>query len=110
METGKKSLSFHFRCLLQNKMQEEFKELECNSVAKNDFETMRFNNFWAKDVSMYRNTGNAAMRILLPFSTTYMRKSSFSELVSVLTKAGNKPVVKQIRDMHCFQLSQELSS
>ena len=48
METGKKSLSFRFRCLLPDKMQEEFLELKCNSVAKDDFETMPLNDFWAK--------------------------------------------------------------
>ena len=39
---------------------------------------------------MYRNIVNVATGILLPFSATYVCESSFSERVSVKTKASNK--------------------
>ena len=39
---------------------------------------------------MYRNIGNVAKHILLPFSATCMYESGFSELVSVKTKARSK--------------------
>ena len=39
---------------------------------------------------LYRNIGNVAMRILLPFSTTCMYESGFFALVSVKTKTRSK--------------------
>ena len=48
---------------------EELLELKCNSVAKDNFETMPLNDSWVKYVRVYRNIGNVDMRILvlLPF-------------------------------------------
>ena len=57
--------------LLPNKIQKQFLEFKCYSVTKDDFETRPLNDFWAKYVQAYRNIGNVAMRIPLPFSATY---------------------------------------
>ena len=55
-------------------------ELKCSSVAKDDFEKMPLNAFWAKYVRRYKNIGNIAMRILLLFSATCMYESGFLHL------------------------------
>ena len=34
--------------ILSEELQEEFLEMKCNSTAKDDFEAMSLNNFWAK--------------------------------------------------------------
>ena len=73
-----------------DKIQEEFLELKCDSVAKDVFKTLPLNDSWAKQVHVFRNIGNIAMRILLPFSATYMCERRFSALVSVKTRARNK--------------------
>ena len=59
--------------LLPNKTQEEFSELKCNSVAKEDFEAITLNDFWAKYVPLYRNIVNVAVHILLSFSAMSIR-------------------------------------
>ena len=59
---------------------EEFLELKCNSVAKDDFEY----------VLVYSNISNVAMRISLLFLATFMYESGCSTLVSMKAKARNK--------------------
>jgi hypothetical protein len=76
--------------ILPDDLQEEFLEMKCNSTAKDDFESMPLNDFWVKYVGVYNNVGNVALRILTPFSATYLCESGFSALVSVKTKARNK--------------------
>ena len=76
--------------ILPDNLQEEFLELKCNSTAKDDFEVMPLNDFWPKYMHIYKNVGSAALRILLPFSSTYICKSGFSTLVNVKTKYRTK--------------------
>ena len=76
--------------ILLKELQEEFLEMKCNSTAKDDFEAMSLNNFWAKYLHIYKNVGSVAIRTLLPFSSTYLCKSGLSALVSMKTKFRNK--------------------
>ena len=76
--------------ILSNNLQKEFLEMKCNSTAKDDFEAMSLNDFWAKYLPVYKNVGSAAIRTLLPLSSTYLCESGFSTLVSVKTKFRNK--------------------
>ena len=76
--------------ILSEELQEEFLEMKCNSTAKDDFEAMSLNNFWAKYLHMYKNVGSVAMHTLLPFSSTYLCESGFSALVCIKTKFRNK--------------------
>ena len=76
--------------ILSEELHEEFLEMKCNSNAKDDFEAMPFNNFWAKYLHIYKNVGSVAIRTLLPFSSTYLCESGFSALVSMKTKFRNK--------------------
>ena len=76
--------------ILLEELQEEFLEMKCNSTAKDDFEAMFLNDFWAKYLRIYKNVGSVAIRTLLPFSSTYFCESGFSALVSIKTKFRNK--------------------
>ena len=76
--------------ILPDNLQEEFLELKCNSTAKDDFQVMPLNDFWPKYMHIYKNVGSAALRILLPFSSTYICESGFSTLVTVKTKYRSK--------------------
>ena len=76
--------------ILPDNLQEEFIEMKCNSTAKDDFEVMPLNEFWTKYMHIYKNVGSAALRTLLPFSSTYLYESRFSTLVNVKTKCRSK--------------------
>ena len=76
--------------ILPDNLQEEFIEMKCNSIAKDDFEVMPLNEFWAKYMHIYKNVGSAALQTLLPFLSTYLCESGFSTLVNVKTKCRNK--------------------
>ena len=76
--------------ILSDNLQEQFLEIKCNSTAKDDFEAISLNDFWAKYLLVYKNVGSVAIRTLLPFSSTYLCESGFSTLVSVKTKSRNK--------------------
>lgn len=85
--------------ILDDDLQEEFLEMKYNSTAKDDFENMPLDNFWAKYVRVYTKVGNVALRVLLPFSSTYLCESGFSTLVSIKTKARNKLICEA--DLRC---------
>ena len=76
--------------ILPDNSQEEFIETKCNSIAKDDFEVMPLNEFWAKYIHIYKNVGSATLRTLLPFSSTYLCESGFSTVVNVKTKCRSK--------------------
>ena len=73
--------------ILPDNLQEEFTEMKCNSTAKDYFEVMPLNEFWAKYMHIYKNVGSA---LLLPFSSTYLCESGFSILINVKTKCRSK--------------------
>ena len=85
--------------ILSEELQEEFLEMKCNFNAKDDFEAMPLNNFWAKYLHIYKNVGSVAIPTLLPFSSTYLCESGFSALVSMETKFRNKLEYKA--DLRC---------
>ena len=59
-------------------LQEEFLEMKCNSIAKNNFKAMSLTDFREKYVHIYKIVGAVSIRTLLPFSSTYMSENSFS--------------------------------
>ena len=85
--------------ILSEELQEEFLEMKCNSTAKDDFETMSLNDYWAKYLRIYKNVRSVAIRTLLPFSSTYLCESGFSALVSTKTKCRNK--LEYEADLRC---------
>ena len=85
--------------ILPDNLQEEFLEIKCNCTAKNDFEVMSLNEFWAKYLNIYKNVGSAALQTLLPFTSTYLCESGFSTLVNLETKCRSK--LECEADMRC---------
>ena len=51
---------------------------------------MPLNELWAEYMHIYKNVGRAALRTLLPFSSTYLCESGFFTLGIVKTKCRSK--------------------
>ncbi|KAF2356296.1 hypothetical protein FHG87_012948 [Trinorchestia longiramus] len=76
--------------LLLESLQEEAIDLKCDSSAKRDFETMKLEEFWVKYLRMYPKVGEKTLRVILPFSSTYLCEAGFSALVVLKTKQRNR--------------------
>ncbi|XP_064079476.1 protein FAM200A-like [Macrobrachium nipponense] len=85
--------------LLLESLQEEAIDLKCDSSAKRDFETMKLEEFWVKYLPMYPNVGEEALRVILPFPSTYLCEAAFSALVVLKTKQRNRLDVEN--DLRC---------
>ena len=70
-----------FRCHVHEipeDKQDEFLELQHNSSAKDEIEAVEeLGDFWVKMLPIYPQLSNVALRILLPFSSTYMCEQDF---------------------------------
>ena len=94
-----------FRCPvddLPDDIQEEFLELINNTAAKEDFQEQQqfsISNYWARMLSDYPKTSEFALKILIPFSSTYLCESGFSTLVVIKSKARNR--LDAQADMRC---------
>ncbi|KAF2346245.1 hypothetical protein FHG87_023000 [Trinorchestia longiramus] len=85
--------------LLRESLQEKAIDLKCDSRAKRDFETMKLEEFWVKYLPMYLKVGKEALRVILPFSSTYLCEAGFSALVVLKTKQRNRLDVEN--DLRC---------
>ncbi|KAF2362564.1 protein of unknown function DUF4371 [Trinorchestia longiramus] len=85
--------------LLLESLQEEAIDLKCDSSAKRDFETMKLEEFWVKYLPTYPKVGEEALRVILPFSSTYLCEAGFSALVVRNTKQCNRLDVEN--DLRC---------
>ena len=92
--------------LLPDKIQEEFLELKCNCVAKDDFETVISGLNTKKLHACVQEYCNVAMRILQSFSATYLCQRGISALIRAKTKLGTNLIMKSICDVHFLQRSQ----
>ena len=54
------------------------------------FSSVDLLSFWSAVSSNYKNIGSAAMRIFLPFPTTYLCELGFSILVTLKSKKRNR--------------------
>ena len=66
--------------ILSEELQEEFLEMKCNSNAKDDFEAMPLNNFWAKYLHIYKNVGSVAIVPFFHFHRHIYVKVDFQHL------------------------------
>jgi hypothetical protein len=85
--------------LVPDDLQEEFLEMKHNSSAADDFDAMSLSDYWTKYVRVYPNVAEVALRVILPFSTSYLCESGFSTLVTLKTKQRNKLDVEN--DLRC---------
>ena len=79
--------------------QEEFIELINDSNAKDLFAEVHLISFWCKMVNAYPKVSKLAIRLLLPFPSTYLCESGFSTLFHIKTKHRNRLSVQD--DMRC---------
>ncbi|XP_046687977.1 protein FAM200A-like [Homalodisca vitripennis] len=85
--------------LLPEELQEEGIEIKNDSAARYDFDKMDKPSFWLKYLKVYPSVSGKAVRMYLPFSTTYMCEKAFSTLVAIKTKYRNKLDVES--DLRC---------
>ena len=79
--------------------QEKFLELTTDGAAKDSFNSCELPSLWLKWKGVCSLISAEAMKLLLPFSTTYLCEAGFSAAVAMKTKARNKMVLED--DMIC---------
>lgn len=77
----------------------EFLGLRENSTLKVEFQNYDLSTFWIKTGAEYPVLSNRALKMLIPFATTYRCESGFSTLVTLKTKARNRLNVEH--DLRC---------
>ena len=85
---------------IPEEMENEFLSLVNNTSMKDLFKQEEYiSDFWAAISSQYPKIGLFALRVLLPFSSTYLCEKGFSTLLNIKSKARNK--LEAERDMRC---------
>ncbi|KRY25200.1 Protein ZBED8 [Trichinella spiralis] len=84
---------------LSHDLQEEAIELQFNNLAKDSFESMPLENFWVKLQAEYPKISSQSLRILVPFSSTYLCETGFSALMTLNTQHRNRLNVES--DLRC---------
>ena len=80
--------------------QEEFLELIHDHSAKDGFDSMELESFGVQMKCMYPLLSKKAMKLLIPFSSTYLCKAGFSSAVVIKTKFRNKLELED--DLRCL--------
>ncbi|CAG4975310.1 unnamed protein product [Parnassius apollo] len=62
---------------LPEEVQEEFLEKKADSSMKNDFHLLTFEKFWIKRLPVNSKLACLALRVLIPFSSTYLCEKAF---------------------------------
>ena len=77
---------------LPNDIQENFLDLINNTAAKEDFhlQQLRISDFWAKKLPIFPKISEFALKVLIPFSSTYLSESEFSSLLMIKCKTRNR--------------------
>lgn len=91
-----------FRCeveSLPDDIQEELLELKNSTVTKEEFQLLGLSDFWAKMLPVFPNTAKFALKVLIPFSSTYLCESGFSTLLIIKSKVRNR--LNPESDMRC---------
>jgi len=79
--------------------QEEFIELITSDAAKTDFSSMPVSKFWIKSLQSYPVLSEIALRLILPFPTTYLCETGFSSLLLIKSKYRSRLVAED--DLRC---------
>ena len=79
--------------------QEEFIELISSDAAKTNFSSMSVTKFWIKSLQSYPVLSEIALRLILPFPTTYLCKTGFSSLLVIKSKYRSRLVAEN--DLRC---------
>lgn len=76
--------------VLPDTLQEQALEIKNDSAAQYDFEKMDKAQFWVKYLKVYPSTAEQALKLFLPFSSTYLCEKAFSAVVAIKTKYRSK--------------------
>ena len=79
--------------------QEEFIELITSDAAKTDFSSMSVTKYWIKSLQSYPVLSEIALRLILPFPTTYLCETDFSSLLVIKSKYRSRLVAEN--DLRC---------
>lgn len=79
--------------------EEEFIDLKNNFEAKSWFGELQLQEFWVKTFPKFKVLSEIALRNLLPFPTTYLCETAFSQLLHLKSKYRNKLNVED--DLRC---------
>ncbi len=71
-------------------MQEQLIELKSDSRLKELFSSCPLSSFWAALIQEYPELCNVALKILLPFASTYLCEAGFSKMTALKTKYRNR--------------------
>ncbi len=74
---------------ITSEVQDEFLDLKHDSAAKDLYEEKSLNAFWCSVHQSYPKVSEIALRLLLPFSTTYLCESGFSTLLQIKNTSWN---------------------
>lgn len=85
--------------VLPDRLQEEVLEIKNDSAAKYDFEKMDKPLFWVKYLTVYPSTAEQALKLYLPFSSTYLCERAFSAVVAIKNKLRSKLSIAN--DLRC---------
>ncbi|XP_046987716.1 SCAN domain-containing protein 3-like [Schistocerca americana] len=85
--------------VLPDRLQEEVLEIKNDSAAKYDFNKMDKPLFWVKYLTVYPSTAEQALKLYLPFSSTYLCERAFSEIVAIKNKLRSKLSIAN--DLRC---------
>ena len=90
---------------VEDKLQDQFIDMKNDSCGQDVFEAFPVTDFWLRIASSHPELSKAALKKLLPFSSTWLCESAFSTLFNVKTKQRNRRKVKQ--DIRCALSSTE---
>ena len=65
-------------------------EMKASKKIKMEFDLMDLATLWCAQLEMFPQFVKSALKILVPFATTYLCKTGFSTLVSMKTKPRNR--------------------
>ena len=74
--------------------QEEFIELITSEAAKTNFSSMSVTKYWIKSLQSYPVLSEVALRLILPFQTTYLCEAGFSSLLVIKSKYRSRLVAE----------------
>lgn len=82
-----------------DQFQDELIDLQHDSAAKKLFEEKSECEFWTSMIDSFPNIAELALRVLLPFVSTYLCESGFSAMLQIKTKHRNRLDIED--DMRC---------
>ncbi|XP_058617525.1 zinc finger BED domain-containing protein 5-like [Onychostoma macrolepis] len=75
-------------------MQEQLIELKSDSRLKELFSSCPLSSFWAASMQEYPELCDVALKILLPFASTYLCEAGFSKMTALKTKYRNRAQIE----------------